>query len=367
MTKTSTKWMCSAALALTLSGCDAGDDRAGQGEDPISFRNGDGTWGVGKLNTNFLGEDEQYPLNALPLSGLPLATESGASVRLHAVWATHCVDRVSGTTYKNGLFYTSGIDGDLGITVDDGALEPATFKMFSKPTVTCTVAANDWHGTVWGVILTDAQGTETHHYLMPIHSRLDEHGNRIYRWGIFTGLNPNEIFNPTKYTPTCIEDSDPFGDAHILKHYAYLIADLAVDPASGDFSVAPDTMYLACRSGAVGKSIHWDYSPWEWGSDTHELATRVVRADYCGAGQSFTKKGNALQVSDQLGVNEFTKPELEDEAAWDLATSRATCVTMPRDAGLQEDFEGIVCGDAVLPECTPEAMTDSIITTKLAS
>ncbi len=365
-TSTSPNWPYRAAAAFTftlaMTGCDPHDDAvAGDAQDPIDFRNGDGTWGPGKLNTNFLGEDEAYPLNAIPLVDDP-----SASVRLHAVWSTRCVNRTSGKTFTNGLFYTSGINGVLGIAVNAGELEPATFKQYGKPTVTCTVASNDWIGTVWGVILKDAQGAETHHYLMPLERKLDPHGNPVYRWGVFTGLNLADLFNPTQYKATCAEDLDPFGDAHLLREHAYLVADLDVDPASGNFSELPDQLYLACRSGAVGKAIDWGYAPWQWGNDAHELATRVVRADYCGSGKSFTKKGNALQVRDQLGVNDFAAPALTDEAAWDLDTSRATCVTLPRDVLLQQDFTAITCGDEVLPACSPAAMTGSFFATKLA-
>lgn len=363
MTNTSSPLMRGAAAALILTcgmpGCDASDVGV-IGESPVGFRDGDGTWGPGKLNTNFLGEDGTYPLNTLPL-----VDEPGAAVRLHAVWTTHCIGPRE-KTLKDQLFYASGINGELGIHTTDGDLEPASFKLLTNPSVTCTVAGDNWENTVWGVITTDSKGIEKDHYLMILDRGLDNNGNPVFQWGVFTGLNMAELFNPSQYKPTCAEDVDPFGDAYLLREHAYLVADLAVDPQSGDFSVAPNAMYLACRAGAAGKSISWGYPPWTWGTDIHELATRVVRADYCGSGKSFTVKGNALFVRDQLGVNDFTATALDDEAAWDLATSRATCVTLPRDHAWRVGFTTLDCGDHVLPVCSPEAMASSIFATKVA-
>lgn len=360
MIKSTKTWMCGLTLTLGLAACD--DPGAAEVEldgDDVTFRGGDGTWGPGKLNTHFLGVNETYRLD-----NIPLVDDPQAPVRLHAVWARRCVDRVNGVTYKNGpLFYTSDLVGDLGISVVDGELQPATFKQYGKDHVTCEVAANDWVGTIWGVITEDALGTETNHYMMILDQRLDEHGNRVYKWGVLTGPDP---FNLKYYVPTCAEDQDPFGvDTVLLRYHAYLVDGLAVDLASGGFSAAAASVFIACRSGAVGKAIDWGYAPWDHDMAIHELATRVVRADYCGDGEHHTEVGNEVHVRDEFGVNDFSQLAMIKEAAWDLETSRATCLSLPRDAFYQNG-PPIACGGVPLPECTDEMIDDATIATKLS-
>ncbi|MEZ4379835.1 MAG: ADYC domain-containing protein [Nannocystaceae bacterium] len=345
-----------AGLALGAVGCDQADLLDGDGEAP-SFR-GD-PWDTGRLNTNYLGTDEEYPLNQIPLVDDP-----NADVRLHAIWATRCVDRSLGITYENELFYTSDLDGDLGLSVVDGELQGATFRKYGDPNVTCTVTGTDWERTVWGVITNDAEGSHNH-YLMLMKHRLDENDFPTYLWGVYTGLG--SPFVPDSYAPTCDEDLDPELEIGTLQYYSYLVEDLVVDMQSGDFSEDDEQLFIACRSGAVGKSIAWGYAPWQLGDDVHELATRAVRADYCGSGFSYTAEGTPIQTQDVYEVNGFDAPGLLDEAAWDLETGAATCVTLPRNPDYQQGFSGIDCGGGViLPQCDAQANQTAELRTKHA-
>ncbi|MCA9661993.1 MAG: hypothetical protein KC486_26880 [Myxococcales bacterium] len=351
--------LVAAGLVLGAPGCDSAEPGIdGDGDGEISLR--EDPWGTGRLNTNFLGEDESYPLNALPLVDDPTA-----DTRIHAVWTTRCVDRNLGVTYQNELFYTSDLDGDLGISVVDGALQPATFKKFGDPTVTCSVSGNLWEKTVWGVITHDAVG-DHNHYLMLIDRTLDENSFPTHLWGVYTGQG--SPFMDDSYTPTCDEDLDPNLEIGTLQYHSYLVEDLDVDPISGDFSEVADQFFIACRSGAVGKSVAWGYAPWEVGGAVHELATRAVRADYCGDGFSYTFEGNPIQVQDDFEINTYDNNLLTDEAAWDLETGAATCVTMPREAIYQNGFVAIACegGEVTLPACDSGLLGAAEITTKLA-
>jgi hypothetical protein len=353
-------WMGCVTMTLLLgaAGCapahDLHDDRA------PSFREGDGPWGGGLLNTNFLGEDETIPLNAIPLDDDP-----NADVRLHAVWTRRCLDPSSGLP---ALFYTSDLQGELGVTLDgEGSLNPATFKMFSNASVTCQIAGNDWEHTVWGVMIKDAQGVWQNHYLMILDVGVDEHGAPIHEWGVYRGPS-KDLFHPSNYQRTCIEDVDGDGDVQLHSFHAYLLDDLAVDPDSGDFSYSPDMMYLACRSGMVGKGLVWEYYPWEHGMDVHEIVTRAGRADYCGDGVSWTQPGTRLQIRDIFDVHDFGEPLATDEAAWTLASGRATCLTNPRIATV--DPAQVICTDAnnqpfALPPCTAAHMGEADVATKL--
>lgn len=344
------------ALGLALGACDS-DAPDLDLDAPVSFRGGDGTWGPGKLNTNFLGLDQ-----TLPVDGVPLTDDADADVRLHAVWAKRCRDRSSGAILE-GLFYTSDLDGDLAVKVVDGTLQSATFRRYGDPAVTCTVDGHDWVGTIWGLIVRDGEGVTHNRYMMLVSIDKDAAGVSLYRWGFFD--EGDDLWSPKLYKPTCLEDKDPYGDAFVYRYHAYLVEDLEVS-ATGEFTSTSSTFFIACRSGAIGKAIHWGYDPATWGTEVHELATRVVRADYCGDGESYTFAGNAVQVRDALGINDFDAVPLADEAAWSLDLGRATCVTLPREHTLRPNFQGIQCDGFTLSTCSSATMNAATIATKVA-
>ncbi|HLL55372.1 MAG TPA: ADYC domain-containing protein [Myxococcaceae bacterium] len=78
---------------------------------------------------------------------------------------------------------------------------------------------------------------------------------------------------------------------------------------------------FACASGAVGKCVLLGYRPWakhggEKLADYHQACTRMVRADYCGKGVSYTRNGRVINVYDNLGLLTDTEP-WRVEARWD--------------------------------------------------
>ena len=88
---------------------------------------------------------------------------------------------------------------------------------------------------------------------------------------------------------------------------------------------------ITCTSGAEGKCVRMGYRPWEspamW--DLHQACTRLVRADYCGDGHSYTRDGTPIDVYDVSGIQTETKDSaLTFEAAW--GKDGATCVRRPR-------------------------------------
>jgi hypothetical protein len=76
------------------------------------------------------------------------------------------------------------------------------------------------------------------------------------------------------------------------------------DPTTGS-RLAPTSgaVTLACRHAALGKCVEWGYHPWEM-ADYHQACTRLVRADYCGDGQSHTVDGVLIHVLDEIGVQD---------------------------------------------------------------
>ena len=83
---------------------------------------------------------------------------------------------------------------------------------------------------------------------------------------------------------------------------------------------------LACVSSAAGKCLQLGYLPWRRELlPAFQACTRMVRADYCGDGRSFTREGVVIDVSDDLGI-QFPEPApgMQFEAAW--SPDGAICV-----------------------------------------
>ncbi|MCH9683917.1 MAG: hypothetical protein K0V04_20965 [Deltaproteobacteria bacterium] len=128
---------------------------------------------------------------------------------------------------------------------------------------------------------------------------------------------------------------------------AILFADLAVDATTGTMTSDPGSVYIGCLSGAVGKAAYWGYVPWAHGTDMHQAATRVVRADYCGDGTPYTLTGIPLQLSDEANIQKFTEPGELTEAMWDH--DGAVCMGTPR----HNAYPFIICPSRIIPACKP--------------
>lgn len=131
------------------------------------------------------------------------------------------------------------------------------------------------------------------------------------------------------------------------QHTSIPMRDITVDAATGDMSPRSKTVYLACTSGAIGKAIVWGYRPWERSLAEFELATRMVRADYCLDGMSWTEPGIHLQVRDKYNINTFVQAADPTEVVW--TTAGAACVTQPRNPLFTASQ--IVCDGQPLPLC----------------
>jgi hypothetical protein len=89
----------------------------------------------------------------------------------------------------------------------------------------------------------------------------------------------------------------------------------------GDYHNESGVFTFACASGAVGKCVLWGYRPWkrfngESLASYHQACTRLVRADYCGKGTSYTQNGRVINVYDHLGIQQDTEGWVA-EARWD--------------------------------------------------
>lgn len=128
-----------------------------------------------------------------------------------------------------------------------------------------------------------------------------------------------------RWEPLC--DTGPYGHA------------LAV-PMSGTWTsrgryvgLSDGRFSFSCTSGAHLKCLRMGYAPWKTGRDGeslsayHQACTRMMRADYCGNGTSYTIAGRRLQVRDRLHPPQRTRLG-KFEAVW--GADGAVCLRRPR-------------------------------------
>ena len=92
---------------------------------------------------------------------------------------------------------------------------------------------------------------------------------------------------------------------------------------------------LVCTSSPQGKCVRLGYAPWRRGSDGRPMldwynaCVRMMRGDYCGDGQPFTRNGTRIEIYDHVGVRRPGRNRsFRFEAAWD--SRGAVCVAHTR-------------------------------------
>ncbi|MCY1043916.1 ADYC domain-containing protein [Corallococcus sp. bb12-1] len=103
---------------------------------------------------------------------------------------------------------------------------------------------------------------------------------------------------------------------------------------------------LACDYAVISKCYRWGYKPWLDGAQAgpvtqaHWACTRMARADYCGAGDSYTNDGTLIRLWDGLTptinpppANPIPAVSMTFEAGW--KTNGAACLSHWRWKTLQ--------------------------------
>jgi hypothetical protein len=123
------------------------------------------------------------------------------------------------------------------------------------------------------------------------------------------------------------------------------------------------TFILTCTAGAIGKCVRFGYKPWKTTPEGvslwayHEACTRMVRADYCGDGRSWTKDGTPIDLYDRLAIQtEDHNDGMEFEAAWGV--DGAHCVKHTRIPELMTpDRLAAMCSRPVpIAQCSRDIM-----------
>jgi ADYC domain-containing protein/pentapeptide repeat protein len=104
-------------------------------------------------------------------------------------------------------------------------------------------------------------------------------------------------------------------------------------PGGGSHIDDPSVITFACLHKAIAKCVQWGYKPWKAVNGVslaayHQACTRLVRADYCGDGVSWTQNGTVIDLYDGLAIQTDSEPSWKIEAEFDASGAR--CVDRDR-------------------------------------
>jgi hypothetical protein len=93
----------------------------------------------------------------------------------------------------------------------------------------------------------------------------------------------------------------------------------------------PDGVELSCTAGAIAKCVRFGYRRWDSAADgtalapLHAACVRMVRGDYGGSGEAWTRNGMRIDLYDDRGVQRpDNAPDDAFEAGW--SPEGAVCV-----------------------------------------
>lgn len=335
----SRRLMTLTALALTLAGtsaCDEVPEAAFGAGDAVALRpssggillntSASGEWAIDHLDTNFGTSLDKVSLDAIVLQDV---MEKGMTVKLDAVW-----------TEKGELHGKSKYGEHKGDDFLNSIWYLATPAASGATNRQMTISEHN----------IDAAGFHRYVFLYP--------NDPAYGWHIYTlqGGGIKNVGEKTEEKPPenialCAPDPETNGSIE-----AFVFGDLYVDMKNGKMTDRKDTLMLACVSGGVGKAGGlWEYAPFAYGVDVLEAGTRMVRADYCGDGTSYTKPGNQLYAKDVFGVHDFGQGAGNvTEAIW--TREGAACLDTPRDGAYS--YADVDCGGWTPMWCKDLEMSD---------
>ena len=132
-------------------------------------------------------------------------------------------------------------------------------------------------------------------------------------------------------------------------------------PGGGDWIPDDDAFTFACEGFVLAKCVAMGYPPWLEGkicdseakekkcektslAAHHQACSRLLRADYCGDGSSYTADDTLLDAYDGIGIRDDTE-DWQFEAEWDADGAR--CINALRIP----DSEPPCLPDLVLEDC----------------
>lgn len=313
------------ALALSLSvapACDEPVEADFGDDDDIEFRPGFGAGGL-LLNTSAIGD---HPLHEFDRTGL-----LHENVILEGVYVPKQMGKKTVWSRLQSVWVEQG--QIKGKTQDGVLLEGAG------------LVGSRWHFYTYG------GGAKERDLYLVQHSFNEKAKLHKYVFGYPNNAEYGQHF----YTKKGVEiPGTPYlgvcGAGGSLEAVVY--EDLHVDMKTGEGAKVGNVINLACLSGAVGKAATWGYKSYELGVQKFIGAVRMIRADYCGDGDSWTKPGTEIDLQDTWNIHKFYEPTNKTEALWNH--KGALCLTVPR----REEFKAtdVLCGGKVLPDCADDTL-----------
>lgn len=141
------------------------------------------------------------------------------------------------------------------------------------------------------------------------------------------------------------------------------------DSVTGNRIEQPTFISFACRDFALAKCARMGYRPWAKAAnctgagtkrtctdialtDHHQACTRMMRADYCGTGKSYTVNGTQIDIYDYLNPPlQVPETDWDIEARW--TPTGAICINEPRHPELVGKWRRPDCNGDGKPDVFP--------------
>ena len=189
-----------------------------------------------------------------------------------------------------------------GVTLSGVAITNVTLSatVFSGKKDGKAFSGASFVGTTWTGTLSD--GTQA---TVRIDSRtaLAAPNTDVYAYGV-------SYLSGSSWIPMCESASILAIPLNGTWNYAQGVA------GGGSWTASSTSFTFACRGAAIAKCVELGYKPWKTVGGTllqnhHVACTRLLRADYCGDGNSWTVDGTMVNLYDGKGVQ-------TDSDAWSV-------------------------------------------------
>lgn len=312
------KLRCVGVLAMVWTGgC---DDVDGRGDEAEVFGADDADDGVVQARNVVIND---IRLNDIRLNDIRLNGSQFNDIRLNGDTPSEWLEVTDFWLPNGGTSFTGQLQGGmLRIQTGSGWLDEW-----------------DVEGTIITYAVTENGSTKTKEVWLKWANELGAYSGV---WSYVADLRTNG----GPWQPLCL-------DAQGNRQDTLLLGDVW-DPDDGNkLARSANIITFACRSAALAKCVEFGYKPWASKNGTplanyHQACTRMVRADYCGDGQSHTVSGTQIHVLDQLAIQKKAVGVSYDvEAEW--GPNGATCL----NPGNRRHAElPVVCEDShTIPLC----------------
>jgi hypothetical protein len=242
--------------------------------------------GANNPSDNVLGEADQdmISLNGVSLNGISL---NGTSV--------------NGTS-MNGLSLT-------GVGVNGATSGPVALPLVAKSANAAPWTTGLWVGSTWTATASNGSSVK-----LRLDAATQDAAPNADLWFYSVSYQTQ-----TGWAPVCGLDANnaPIQAVTVAGTWGPVGADQAA------YTASTTQFTLACRNKTIAKCVEMGYKSYKGYLSQLETCVRLLRADYCGNGTSYTVDGTTLNLYDNVGVQGDTQ-SWNPEAEW--GPSGAACI-----------------------------------------